>query len=188
MSAKPVKKEFEVMITEKKILNGSYTLQKKAELVHELSNAMKELVVKNEQNWLWLGMIWHFMTINKLWSAYGTHIQTASDFLKEVDLGVTRRSLEYYASIVKSKVGDYMVEQGLVIPMTKLRTIAPMIKTDRDVKLWCDKAKDLPFAALKDEVTEARGGKPTDTCKHPVDKLERWVRCGCCGKWINKQG
>jgi len=180
--------DFEVMVTKKMVLNDEWTAERKAELVHKLVESMKELVVRNERNWLWLGMLWHFMTINKLWSAYGTHIKTASDFLKEIDLGVTRRSLEYYASIVKSKIGDYILEKGLVIPMTKLREIAPMIKTDEDIRVWVDKAMELPHSVLKDEVREARGGKPTDACQHPAEKLEHWVRCGCCGKWLNKQG
>ena len=151
------------------------------ELVTELKCAMYEI----ETNWLKLGAIWHFLSKNKLWSAYGEHIKNASDFLREIDLGVTRRSLEYYASIVDSKIGEYLTVNNLIIPVTKLRTIAHVVKESGDVEGWISKC-DLPIKALEDEVKSYKGLITTDSCLHPADKQVPYTRCSICQKWLQK--
>jgi len=147
--------------------------------VNELKCAMHEI----ETNWLRLGAIWFFLSKNKLWSSYGEHIKNASDFLREIDLGVTRRSLEYYASIIDSKIGEYLTANNLIIPVTKLRTIAHVVKESGDVEGWISKC-DLPIKALEDEVKSYKGLITTDSCDHPADKQIPFTRCEVCSKWF----
>ena len=157
----------------------------KSSLVFNLVAAMKDNQCAIETTWLKQGAIWHFLTKNKLWSAYGEHIKNASDFLREIDLGVTRRSLEYYASIVDSKIGEYLTANNLIIPVTKLRTIAHVVKESGDVEGWISKC-DLPIKALEDEVKSYKGLITTDSCLHPADKQVPYTRCSICQKWLQK--
>ena len=149
--------------------------------VNELKCAMHEI----ETNWLRLGAIWFFLSKNKLWSSYGEHIKNASDFLREIDLGVTRRSLEYYASIIDSKIGEYLTANNLIIPVTKLRTIAHVAKESGDIEGWVDKCA-LPQKELENAVKEHKGLITTTDCSHPVDKQVPYTRCSKCGKWLQK--
>lgn len=166
----------------KQIVPKEATAVDKAEIVTQCVDQLKTATIEIETNWLKLGAIWHFLQINKLWSSYGSHIKNASDFLKEIDLGVTRRSLEYYASIIDSKIGEYIIANNLIIPVTKLRTIAHIVKETGDVEGWVDKAINLPIKALEDEVKEANGKVTSDTCKH--EHQEPFTRCKACSKWF----
>jgi len=173
----------DALVLVKKPLPKNLSESDKGKIVHKCVTELRVAMHEIETNWLKLGAIWHFLGKNKLWSAYGAHIKNASDFLRDIDLGVTRRSLEYYASIIDSKIGDYLVTNNLVIPVTKLRTIAHVAKESGDVEGWVGKCA-LPQKALEDEVKEFKGKPTTDTCLHPANKQIRFTRCEDCGKWL----
>jgi len=171
------------LVLVKQPLPKNLTELEKGKIVHKCVTELRVAMHEIETNWLKLGAIWSFLTKNKLWSAYGSHIKNASDFLREIDLGVTRRSLEYYASIIDSKIGDYLVTNNLVIPVTKLRTIAHVAKESGDIEGWINKCA-LPIRALEDAVKEYKGMPTTDTCLHPANKQIRYTRCEICNKWL----
>lgn len=169
----------------KKKLPDGLTRAEAGEIVHKCVGYLKSAEREIEINWLRLGAVWHFLRINKLWSAYGEHIKNASDFLREIDLGVTRRSLEYYASIVDSKLGDYVIDNKLLIPVAKLRVIAHIVKETGDIEGWIDKCV-LPQKELENSVREAKGLVTPENCEHPADKQTHYIHCEKCQKWFKQ--
>jgi hypothetical protein len=175
------------LVMKKFKLDNSFSQEQKGALVHACIGSIKRDADQIEQHWMLIGLTYHFITINKLWSAYGSHIRNATDFFKEIDLGISRRSVEHYAAIMGSKIGDYIREKGLLVPMTKLRAIATVVKDTGDMEGWVGKAKALSQKALEDEVREARGRQPSDTCEHPAGSLIRYLHCEKCNKWIRAE-
>jgi hypothetical protein len=175
------------LIMNKMKLNGTYSPAQKGALVHACVNKLCEDAACIEMGWMRLGATYHFLRINKLWSSYVSHIKNARDFLKEIDLGVTQRSLEYYASIIDSKLGDYIIQSKCLLPMTKLRAIATVVKDTGKIEEWVTKAKSLPQKALEDEVRESRGKRASDVCEHPAGSLIRYLHCEKCNKWIKAE-
>lgn len=142
--------------------------------------------------WLHVGMFWSFIVKNKLYRYWGEHIRTVNDLVRDLDLGVSRSTLDHYARIF-NMFGKYLPEGRLTPPLSKLLLVHPVLEgrefeseeeKEAEVTTWLHKVDTLPVDALRDEVREARGLVTTDQCGHPAENSQLWSRCGCCGKWL----
>lgn len=163
------------------------TLEQRGELIHTLLESMSGWVRIRNTAWLKLGMMWRFIIKNKIYKFYGEHINNANDFLRELNLNIKRREIETYAQMA-GMFGELMRQNGVVPPIRKLVMIAPFCRQESPDERpeWFHKVMALPTSALEDEIREARGGVPRDTCLHLPQKQEVWTRCGVCGKWLEK--
>jgi len=157
----------------------------RGEILHEVVNGLKDAAKQIDAGWLTVGAYWHFVVSNKVYRHCGDHIKNANDFLREVDIGVKRSMLDHYARMW-GMFSRYLV--GRDVPIRKLLLISPVIDQENvsDTESWVGKAEVLPYEALKNEVRERQGRITTDTCAHPESANELWVRCSCCGKWLQK--
>lgn len=154
------------------------------DVIHSIVVSMRRECNIKDAAWIKLGFLWRFVVKNKLYRHYGDHIKNANDFLRELDLGVKRRELELYAQMA-SIFGRAIQDRNAQVPLRKLAMIAPLCK-EGDAGGWLEKAFILPTHALEDEIREARGQVTKDSCLHPDDKQEVWMRCSECGKWVTK--
>lgn len=158
--------------------------EKRGEIIHSFMSGMVSAARQKDMAWLKLGMYWSFLVKNKLYRYCGEHINNANDFLRDADLGVSRRELERYA-LMAEMFGRAMRERNIEIPLRKLNMIAPLCH-GIEAEEWLEKAIALPSAALEDEIRASRGLPTRDTCPHPEDHVEVWTRCTVCGKWVEK--
>lgn len=177
---------YEVMIqTNTKVNIKKMTPAERGDLVHTVTQGMIQEGRAKDVAWVKLGMYWAFILKNKLYRYCGDHIRNANDFLRDVDLGVGRKELKRYAELadIFSRI---LRTRNVEVPLRKLAVIQMMIAKGGDPEVWTDKAIALPLSALEDECREARGLQPRDTCGHPEEQQEVWMRCGCCGKWLEQ--
>lgn len=158
--------------------------EQRGELIHELSAGMMREARNKDLAWVKLGLMWSFYVKNKLYKYCGDHIKNANDYLKELDIGVKRREMELYAQMA-GLFGRTLRERNIEVPIRKLRLISPFC-TDDATDVWVDKAISLPYPALEDEVREAKGQPARDSCDHPEDQQEVWIRCGKCNKFLER--
>lgn len=186
MEVEPQGMQLDAMITSgAKINMKAMKPEERGVVIHDI---MQKLQAENRAKdiaWVKLGMLWSFIIKNRLYRYCGEHIRNANDFLREVDLGVKRRELEYYASLA-TIFGRILRQRNVQVPIHKLALIQPMINKGGDPEEWVEKALSLPVRALEDEVREATGRQPQDACAHPENRQEVWMRCGVCGKWIER--
>lgn len=138
---------------------------------------IKENIVGNS---LLLGKVLSDVLDNK--SYVSDYIKTFDDFLIEVKIG---RSTAYnYIGIFKT-FGSFMSDK-LDIDYTRLVKLLPIVKNadDDEKEEWIHKASELNSNDFDDEIREARGKIPRDTCEH--HNTEDWKRCIDCGKMIKK--
>jgi hypothetical protein len=166
------------------------TPEARGALIHNIIQGMTEATRAIDNLWLHMGKFWSFIIKNKVYRHYGTHIRNVNDFLRELDLGVSRSNLDHYARVYNT-FGRYVRENNLQIPYRKLLTVHPVVEAcsavqqrEEAIQIWVDKANTLPMGALENEVRVARGLTPTDACLHPPEASQLWSRCGECGKWL----
>jgi len=175
----------ELILTGALVNMKSLTQEQRGTIVHEVSAGIIAQSRVDGIAKLKLGMLWSFIVKNKLYRFAGDHIRNANDFLREVDIGMTRRSIERYAQVAHI-FGDLVREHP--VPIRKLLMIAPLC-SDQDVAVieeWFNKAKMLPSGALEDEVREATGRQTKDTCDHPLDMQSVWICCEKCHSFLEK--
>jgi len=161
------------------------TPEQRGEITHAIFTGMQSAVAEKDMAWVKLGLFWAFVQKNKLYKYCGDHITNANDFLREADLGIKRRELQNYAALA-TIFGRILRQRNVNVPIRKLAMVHPMIVRGGDPEEWIDKAIALNTPALEDEIREARGLPARDVCAHPADMQEVWMRCGNCGKWIEK--
>jgi hypothetical protein len=161
------------------------TPETKGELVHTITHGMAEVCQEKDIAWVKLGIYWAFIMKNKVYRYAGEHIRTANGFLKELDLGISGRELRNYAAL--AEIYRRVIRlRNVSLPIRKLALVQQMISKGGDQEEWIEKAISMPLSALENESREVRGLQPRDTCSHPEESQEVWMRCGICGAWLRK--
>ena len=163
------------------------------EKVSELTNEQKTLVVvkcveeiKNSKqqvinSFLTIGRCLDLVESEKLYSFYGEHLETFNDFLREIRLG---RATAYNCMRIWREFGKVLLSKNLDIDYFRLVRLLPILKEETKEEVredWLYKAQDLDVKGFDDEIREAKGQIPQDTCNHSGEKTY-FQRCSICGK------
>ena len=116
----------------------------------------------------------------KKYKKYASHIEKFSDFLREIDIPVTRA--KQYMGIWKY-FGLELLEEGCDIE--KLIKALPIVRKGGSPEEWLAKAKTLSHADFNNEVYMTRGHRHSSICEHP--HVKEWQKCKDCGAWLPKE-
>ncbi len=161
--------------------------QQRGAMAFNLIKEMKESAKHIEMRWLYLGCLWKFIKDNKVYKSVGDHVTNQNEFLREIDLGVQKSMLDHYSRLWAQFGAVLLKLGGDLPPIRKILLISPVVSVDSSDEVkeeWLTKAANLPYEALQNEVREERGQVTTDSCDHPPESQESWVRCNKCSKWI----
>jgi hypothetical protein len=117
---------------------------------------------------------------NKKYKKYASHITKWHEFLREIDIPVTRA--RQYMDIWKY-YGLELLEEGCDIE--KLIKTLPIIRKGAKAEDWLTKAKVLSHADFNNEVYMTRGHRHSSICEHP--HVKEWGKCKDCGAWLPKE-
>lgn len=166
----------------------------RGDIVAWLEQGMRTASMQVDSAYLFMGMCWHFATLNKLYRYWGSHIKNANDLVRELNIGIGRPWLDHCKKVWQV-YGKYLVDTNITPPVSRLVQALPMITHVKDpeekafaVQVWANKAMDLPREAWVNEVRVAKGKTPTDTCDHPLNCCEIWQRCTKCEKFWKGDG
>lgn len=148
----------------------------KAEIVFDLVEKLKEAKQGAVKSFLVIGQILDRVESEKLYLYYGQHIETFDNFLREVRMG---RATAYNCVRIWREFGEILKSKNLDIEYFRLVRLLPVVEADNKED-WLNKAQDLDVKAFDDEIREAKGKVPTDSCNHTGEKmyLERCMTCG----------
>lgn len=157
----------------------------KAEYAQRLVNQMGKAVAKMNQTHLLIGGMLFFAKETKIFKAYASHVKTWNDFIREIDIGINVAQANHMIRVF-TRFGRQLRNDPTRrrIPFSRLLMIIPLCTGPDETEDWLNKADTLPHQAFLDEVREAKGMQPTDTCLHPDESMTKWVKCGVCHKWL----
>jgi hypothetical protein len=90
-----------------------------------------------------------------------------------------------YLRLIHEQLGSIVREKPEGHSITKLRYIAAAFKDEpEDVRRkWVEESRELTIEQLQNNIKEVKGtAQPTDTCEHPSDKQEAYLKCTVCNK------
>ena len=142
-------------------------------LVQKINTAKKNMV----GNALTIGKCLSDIATNDLWKEYGSHLENFDDFLKEI---VIPKSSGHHYMRVWEKFGEYLMANGLALPIRRLIKLLP-IATEENKEELLHKAEILSDADFSKEIAEEKG---IVDCEHPIEDRKYFYQCGRCKSWI----
>lgn len=152
------------------------SLQKKADEIFEIVQRIKGYKTNIVKQFLMLGKDLLWAKKDGRYSAYGSHLNSFNDFLKEVKVP---KSTAYHAMNVYTLFG---LSNALYdISERRLIRLLPVVNKENKEE-WLEKAREYTDDAFEDELREARGVIPTDICGHDHICHYALAKCEDCGK------
>lgn len=145
--------------------------------INELVKKINEFKGVNSLTIATIGAILIECKAKKQYKKYASHIEKFQDFLREVDISVTKA--KHYMDIWNFW-GLKLLEESCDIE--KLIKAIPVIRKGGNPDEWFIKAKTLSHADFNNEIYQTRGKRNSSICEHPHTK--EWHKCEECGAWI----
>jgi hypothetical protein len=117
---------------------------------------------------------------NKKYKKYASHVEKWHDFLREMDIPVSRA--KQYMDIWKF-YGLTLLETGCDVE--KLIKSLPIVRKGGSTEEWFDKARNLSHQDFNNEVYMTRGHRHSSICEH--SHVKDWGKCKDCGAWLPKE-
>lgn len=149
---------------------------------HERKARIIALLKKSAYTWLKVGILIREATEGDPpdFKVLGYRTETEY-FLHELNLP---RSTALHFRQSAEKWGHLILNNRLEPPPISRIIKLNSLQIPEEQKLdWLHKALTLPPPAFADEIREAKGQQPRDTCDHS-DITWGWGRCNKCGKWL----
>lgn len=159
-----------------------------ASMTKELADVMQRIKHKNiavMREYIELGRLWKLVRDGKLWMAQAG-VNSFREFC-EKESGFSH-SWVYGAIRVSESFGGLIESDPALVEMdhSRLVKLLPVAEdSSEEVRLeWLHKAARNSKKDFDNNLREAKGKQPSDTCSHPAEWRSSWEHCDLCTHWI----
>lgn len=153
--------------------------------LHDVMKLWHEGIKEGMLGTLKMGKAINLLKKNKLWVRDCAGIPSFRYYV-EHELGISVAQAHRLDEIFREvgHVYEALVNNGIYVNISAITLLLPHLhdKTDAEKVELLTANSGIPLVAVKDNVRELAGGKPTDECDH--QKTEMFERCVACGKFF----
>lgn len=153
----------------------------RSEQVFQLTQEIQQFQKRTILDILEIGKRLQYITKNKLYRDYATHITTFDEFLKEIRIG---RTTGYNCIAIYETYGDSILNNSDLasIDYTRLVKLLPYAKgmSAQDVDSLLIDMADNTIEGFENNIKESQGKPTTDNCPH--EEIIVIEKCNACQK------